>query len=161
MRGHQLVKGMATLTLISLGCCPTSLTLFGLSPRHPMWSFSLILIIDPTCPGPYPEQARHAITPRGSQDYGGGGNTIHKYCIRPPSLMPYYRQDSPLSSNQKADLCLHHLRFLSLETYHISGRETETTVPVLTFLAIWQEVSASMLGFTYLSIPNRILLTEF
>ena len=32
-----------------------------------------VLSTDPTCPGPYPAQARYAITPRGSQDNWGWG----------------------------------------------------------------------------------------
>ena len=84
------------LSLISLGSCPTSLTWFGWSPRNPLFpgvklvKLFFALITDPTSPGPYPAQARHAITPRGSQDNSGGGTWYTCLPNIASGLLPLY-----------------------------------------------------------------------
>lgn len=69
--------------------------------------------------------------------------------------MAYCRQDTPPSSNQEAVSLSFHLRFLSLETYHISGREGENIVSAPNSPTTWHGVSASLSGLTYLSLPKR------
>lgn len=126
-----------------------------LKPQTSLVKLFFALITDPTCPGPYLVQPRHAIKLKGDQGNRGGEHDTQIPHQAFSFSMASCRRNMLPSSSQNADVCPPHLRFLSLETYHIPGRETENTVSAPNPLGIWNGVSASLPNLTYLFLPNR------